>query len=102
MASPTPEKERTFSQSIMLAATLAAFLATFNETFLNVGFTPIGRSFDVEIVTVQWLATAYMLGAAVMTPTAGFFITRFGTKPLFLTTTGLLVVGGVVTALGRV
>lgn len=40
--------------------------------------------FEIGVSTVQWLATAYMLGAAVMTPTAGFFIRRFSTKPLFL------------------
>ena len=58
--------------SIMFAAALAAFIATFNETFLNVGFTNIMADFNIGVSTVQWLATAYMLGAAVMTPTTGF------------------------------
>lgn len=95
MAQPAEKR----SLSIMFAAALAAFLATFNETFLNVGFTPMMQDFGVEVSTIQWLATAYMLGAAVMTPTAGFFIMRFSTKPLFLTMTATLIIGGVVTAL---
>ena len=85
--------------SIIIAAAFSAFLATFNETFLNVAFTPIMADFGVEVTTVQWLATAYMLGAAVMTPTAGFFFRRFNTKPLYLATTSTLVIGSVVAAL---
>lgn len=49
--------------TIMFAATLAAFIATFNETFLNVGFTHIMADFKIGVPTVQWFATAYMLGA---------------------------------------
>ncbi|MEX3557913.1 MULTISPECIES: MFS transporter [unclassified Corynebacterium] len=85
--------------SIIIAAAFSAFLATFNETFLNVAFTPIMADFGVEVTTVQWLATAYMLGAAVMTPTAGFFFRRFNTKPLYLATTATLIIGSVVAAL---
>ncbi|OIR46237.1 MFS transporter [Corynebacterium sp. NML130628] len=82
----------------MFAAALAAFIATFNETFLNVGFTNIMADFNIGVSTVQWLATAYMLGAAVMTPTAGFFIRRFNTKPLYLAMTSTWIVGGVITS----
>ena len=83
----------------MFAAALAAFIATFNETFLNVGFTNIMTDFNIGVSTVQWLATAYMLGAAVMTPTAGFFIRRFNTKPLYLAMTLTWIVGGVITSM---
>lgn len=85
--------------TIMFAAAFAAFIATFNETFLNVGFTTIMADFEIGVSTVQWLATAYMLGAAVMTPTAGFFIRRFSTKPLFLATASTWIIGGIITAL---
>ncbi|SER95366.1 MFS transporter [Corynebacterium cystitidis] len=95
MAQPAQKQ----SLTIMIAAALAAFIATFNETFLNVGFTPMMADFGVDVSTIQWLATAYMLGAAVMTPTAGFFMRSFGTKPLFLATTSTLIIGGIITAL---
>ncbi len=101
-APQTPEKpqgRQKKSLTIIFAAALAAFTATFNETFLNVGFTHIMADFGIGVSTVQWLATAYMLGAAVMTPTAGFFIRRFSTKQLFLATTSTWIVGGVITAL---
>lgn len=82
-------------------AAFAAFLATFNETFLNVGFAPIMESFSVDVSTVQWLATAYMLGAAVMVPVSAFAYRSFPTRPLFCATTALLVIGSVVGALAQ-
>ncbi len=71
---------------ILAVAAFAAFLATFNETFLNVGFAPIMASLDVDVSTVQWLATAYMLGAAVMVSVSAFAYRSFPTRPLFCVT----------------
>lgn len=82
--------------AILFVAAFAAFLATFNETFLNVGFAPIMESLSVDVSTVQWLATAYMLGAAVMVPVSAFAYRSFPTRPLFCATTALLVVGSVI------
>lgn len=78
---------------------VAAFLATFNETFLNVAFTPIMKDLGVGISTVQWLSTAYMLGAAVMVPVSAFLYRSIPTKRLYLMAVGLLVLGSVVGAL---
>lgn len=75
---------------ILVVAAFAAFLATFNETFLNVGFAPIMESLSVDVSTVQWLATAYMLGAAVMVPVSAFAYRSFPTRQLFCATTALL------------
>ena len=87
--------------AILAVAAFAAFLATFNETFLNVGFAPIMTSLDVDVSTVQWLATAYMLGAAVMVPVSAFAYRSFPTRPLFCATTALLVIGSVVGGLAQ-
>ncbi len=57
---------------ILLVAAFGAFLGTFNETFLNIALTPIMQDFGVGVSTVQWLTTAYMLGAAIMIPVASF------------------------------
>lgn len=87
--------------AILAVAAFAAFLATFNETFLNVGFAPIMASLNVDVSTVQWLATAYMLGAAVMVPVSAFAYRSFPTRPLFCATTALLVIGSVVGGLAQ-
>ncbi len=85
--------------AVLAVAAFAAFLATFNETFLNVGFSPIMTSMGVDVSTVQWLATGYMLGAAVMVPVSAFAYRSFPTRPLFCATTALLVIGSVIGAL---
>ncbi len=82
--------------AILFVAAFAAFLATFNETFLNVGFAPIMESLSVDVSTVQWLATAYMLGAAVMVPVSAFAYRSFPTRPLFCSTAALLVIGSII------
>lgn len=85
----------------LFVAAFAAFLATFNETFLNVGFAPIMENLFVDVSTVQWLATAYMLGAAVMVPVSAFAYRSFPTRPLFCATAALLVAGSVIGALAQ-
>ncbi|MDR0852461.1 MAG: MFS transporter, partial [Clostridiales Family XIII bacterium] len=84
---------------IVAVAAFAAFLATFNETFMNVAFAPIMQDLHVDAATVQWLATGYMLAAAVMVPVSAFAYRSIPTKPLFLLTTGLLLIGSVIGAL---
>lgn len=84
---------------ILAIAAAAAFLATFNETFLNVAFTPIMADFGIDEPVVHWLVTGYMLAAAVMVPVTAFLYRRFPTRPLFLVTVGLLIVGSVIGAL---
>ncbi len=98
--SQTPQAPGTASKqnpaAILFVAAFAAFLATFNETFLNVGFAPIMQALSVDVSTVQWLATAYMLGAAVMVPVSAFAYRSFPTRQLFCATTALLVIGSVI------
>jgi DHA2 family lincomycin resistance protein-like MFS transporter len=84
---------------IVVVAAFAAFLATFNETFMNVAFAPIMDALDVDAPAVQWLATAYMLAAAVMVPVSAFAYRSVPTKPLFMVTTGLFIIGSLIGAI---
>lgn len=82
--------------AIIVVAAYAAFLATFNETVLNVAFAPIMADFGIGMSTVQWLATAYMLGVAVMIPISAFAYRSIPTRTLFVGTCAVLVVGSIV------
>ena len=84
---------------MIAVAAAAAFLATFNETFLNVAFTPIMQDFDVDVNTVQWLTTGYLLVAAVFVPVSNVLYHRFPTRPLFVAVVAIMVVGSIVGAL---
>lgn len=84
---------------IIAVAAAAAFLATFNETFLNVAFSPIMSDFGVDVSTVQWLTTGYLLVAAMFVPVANVAYHRFPTRPLFVSVVALMTLGSVVGAL---
>jgi len=88
-------------QLIIFVAAFSAFLATFNETFLNVSFAFIMQDFGVSVGTVQWLAAAYMLGAAVMVPVSAFLYKSIKTRHLYLFTVGMLIAGSVIGALSQ-
>ncbi len=84
---------------MIAVAAAAAFLATFNETFLNVAFTPIMQDFSLDVNTVQWLTTGYLLVAAMFAPVSNVLYHRFPTRRLFVAVVALMVVGSVVGAL---
>ena len=84
---------------MIAVAAAAAFLATFNETFLNVAFTPIMADFNVDVNTVQWLTTGYLLVAAVFVPVSNVLYHRFPTRPLFVAVVAIMVIGSVIGAL---
>lgn len=83
---------------IIAVAAAAAFLATFNETFLNVAFTPIMSDFGVDVNTVQWLTTGYLLVAAIFVPVSNVLYHRFPTRPLFIAVIAIMVFGSIIGA----
>src|SRR5699024_2491264 len=101
---PMPQSQTTPVHSsgraawMIAIAAAAAFLATFNETFLNVAFTPIMQDFGVDVSTVQWLTTGYLLVAAVFVPVSNVLYHRFPTRPLFVCVVAIMVVGSIVGA----
>jgi len=78
---------------VFIVAAFAVFLATFNETFMNVALSQMCEQLNVGFSTIQWLVTAYMLGAAIMVPVSAFMFRKVPTKTLFLCIIGCFVVG---------
>lgn len=81
---------------VLFVIAYTSLLATFNETFLNVALTPIMSDLNVDANTVQWVATAYMLCAAIMVPITGFLYRSIRTRRLFVAALCFLLVGTVV------
>lgn len=86
------------SAAVLLAVSIGAFIATFNETFLNVALTPIMQDFSLSSGTVQWVSTAYMLVAAVTVPITSFLYRSVPTRRLSVTALALLLAGTVIGA----
>lgn len=83
---------------VLLAVAVSAFLATFNETFLNVALTPIMGDFGISSASVQWVSTVYMLVASITVPIASFMYRSIPTRRLTLTALALLLAGSVIGA----
>jgi DHA2 family lincomycin resistance protein-like MFS transporter len=84
---------------VLVAISIGAFLATFNETFLNVALTPIMQDFRVTSGDVQWVSTAYMLVTAVVVPITSFLYRSVPTRRLSIIALAFLLAG---TLLGSV
>ena len=84
--------------AIIAVLVFSAFIATFNETILNVALSGIMKEMKVTAGTAQWLITAYMIVTSVMVPVTAFLIQTFRTKQLFLGALGLLLVGTICAA----
>ena len=73
---------------------VGAFVAFLNNTLLNVALPSIMTAFDIEdYSTVQWLATGYMLVSGVLVPASAYLITKFKTRPLFIISMAIFVLG---------
>lgn len=96
------ESTKKFNSTAIVAVLVAsAFIATFNETILNVALSNIMKDMNVTAGTVQWLITAYMIVTSVMVPVTAFLIQTFKTKELFFGALGLLLLGTICVAFSR-
>lgn len=83
-----------FSPGLIKAILLfAGFLAVLNETYLNIVLKNFMEIFLVPMSTVQWLTTGFMLVMTIVVPISAFFIQRFTTRQIFLTTMTLIILG---------
>jgi EmrB/QacA subfamily drug resistance transporter len=63
---------------------VALFLDFLDTTVVNVALPTLGREFEVNATSIEWIVTAYLLGLAVFIPVSGWMGDRFGTKRTFL------------------
>jgi EmrB/QacA subfamily drug resistance transporter len=65
-------------------AGLASFLAPFMGSSLNIALPSIGRQFQADAVTLSWVATGYLLAAAVFLVPFGRLADIVGRKKIFV------------------
>ncbi|MGM9928369.1 MAG: DHA2 family efflux MFS transporter permease subunit [Bacillus sp. (in: firmicutes)] len=86
----------------MAALLVAGFVGLFSETALNIALGELGRIFEVEATTVQWLATGYFLTLGILVPVTGILMQKLTTRQMFLTAVLLSIVGTVLAAVAPV
>jgi EmrB/QacA subfamily drug resistance transporter len=68
---------------VLLVATVAAFLAPFMSSAINIALPAIGKEFRMTAVALGWVATAYLLAAAVCLVPFGKIADISGRKKIF-------------------
>ncbi|WP_438448413.1 DHA2 family efflux MFS transporter permease subunit [Gorillibacterium sp. sgz5001074] len=99
--SHTPPLERSSIKKgpILFIMILGAFLATLNQTIMSVATPELMKDFGISATTAQWLTTGYMLVNGVLIPITAYFMQRFSTRQLFLSSMVIFLIGTVVSAL---
>jgi EmrB/QacA subfamily drug resistance transporter len=66
------------------SASLASSVVNLNLIIVNVAFTAMSRDLHSSLATIQWVATAYVLGLMTTVPLTGWASATFGLKRLLL------------------
>jgi EmrB/QacA subfamily drug resistance transporter len=85
-------------RAVLLVATLASFLTPFMGSAVNVALPIIGQEFEMDAVLLSWVATAYLLAAAIFMIPFGRLSDLIGRKRVFVW--GMVVISVLNLALG--
>ena len=79
-------------QSALLITTLSSFLTPFAASSVNIALPSIAREFSMDAISLSWVATAYLLAAAMFLVPVGRFADIHGRKKVFLWGVGIYTV----------
>ncbi|MFF4470288.1 MFS transporter [Streptomyces sp. NPDC001599] len=88
-----------FDRGLLPPMLLGSVLNPINSTIIAVALVPIGRALGAPASQTAWLVSALYLATSLGQPVAGRLVDVFGPRRLFLLSTGLVGVAGVVGAL---
>jgi len=74
---------------VLVVATMAAFLSPFMGSSINIALPSIGKEFAMDAILLSWVATSYLLAAAVFLVPFGRIADIYGRKKIF--TYGILI-----------
>jgi EmrB/QacA subfamily drug resistance transporter len=76
--------EDDLKKSALIAVTLSSFLTPFAVSSVNVALPTIGREFGMDAITLNWVATAYLLASAIFLVPIGRLADIYGRKKVFI------------------
>jgi EmrB/QacA subfamily drug resistance transporter len=68
----------------LVVATMASFLTPFMGSSINIALPSIGREFTMDAILLGWVATAYLLAAAMFLVPFGRIADIYGRKKVFI------------------
>ena len=81
-------ENRLIKRITLFVVTLAAFLAPFDGSSVNIALPSIGKEFSMDAISLGWVATAYLLASAMFLVPFGRVADIYGRKKIF--TIGIL------------
>lgn len=85
----------------MFVLSLALAIIIIDTTLLNVSLGPIIRDLKTDIISIQWVITAYSLTLAALTITGGRIGDLFGRKKLFMLGAVIFAIGSLIASLSH-
>jgi EmrB/QacA subfamily drug resistance transporter len=76
--------DKTTKLSALIIASTSAFLTPFMISSINIALPDIGKEFGADAVLLSWVATSYLLAAAVCLVSFGKLADIYGRKKIFL------------------
>lgn len=78
------ESEKAEKKVVLIIATLSSFLTPFMGSSINVALPSMGKEFKMNAILLAWVATSYLLSAAVFLVPMGRIADIVGRKRIFL------------------
>jgi EmrB/QacA subfamily drug resistance transporter len=80
-------------------ATLGLIMVVLDTTIVNVALDTLSSDLHAPLSTIQWISTGYLLSLAAVIPLSGWVTERFGSKPTWIASLTLFVLGSALCAL---
>jgi EmrB/QacA subfamily drug resistance transporter len=97
-SAPPPELDKAAVRQIIVGVLLAMLLAALDQTIVATALPTIGSELN-DLEHLQWVVTAYLLGATAVTPLYGKLADIYGRRVMLLIAIGTFVVGSLACAL---
>lgn len=94
----TARKQLSHPKLAMVAMLLGAFVGMLSETSLNIALPKLMLSLRVNMATIQWLVTGYMLVIGIILPLSSLISKWFTTRQIIIFGLASFIIGAVISA----
>lgn len=84
---------------VLLVTTIASFLTPFMGSATNIALPSIGREFEIDAITLGWIATSYLLAAGIFSVPFGRIADVKGRKKVFVAGLSIYSIGSLLSAI---
>jgi len=98
---PQSASNRTRKNIILIVTTLASFLIPFMSSAVNIALPEIGDEFDMDVITLGWVSTSYMLASASLLIPFGRIADIQGRRKIFIIGIIIFLLGSILSTISN-